>query len=62
MATLLDTSALVVLLRRSPEPARARVAAAAAAELRGSHGLVSAVTLAELLIGARDGAGAERIR
>lgn len=62
MATLLDTSALVVLIRRSAEPGRTRVAEAAAAELRAGRGLVSAVTLAELLVGARDPKAAGSIR
>ncbi len=61
VATLLDTSALVVLLRRSPPAGRLAVAEAAAAELRSSRGLISAVTVTELLVGARDSAAETRL-
>ena len=54
MASLVDTSALVVLLRRRPPPGTAEVGAAAAGELRAQSAIVSAVTVAELVIGARD--------
>lgn len=54
MATLLDTSALVVLLRRSPPADRVGTAEAAAEALRSSRALISSVTVAELVVGARD--------
>lgn len=54
MATLLDTSALVVLLRRRPAERLAGVAEAAAQEIRAQQAVVSAVTVTELLVGARD--------
>lgn len=55
MATILDTSALVVLIRRTRGPALEPVAEAARAELESGRGLVSAVTAAELMVGARGG-------
>lgn len=54
MATLLDTSALVVLLRRRRPESLEPVAGAARAELEAGAALVSVVTMAELLVGARD--------
>jgi predicted nucleic acid-binding protein len=61
VATLLDTSALAVLIRRArPAPLEA-VARAARAELESGRALVSVVTAAELLVGARDQAGARRL-
>ncbi|HUG39540.1 MAG TPA: PIN domain-containing protein [Longimicrobiales bacterium] len=54
MAILLDTSAVVVFLRRG-RPARYEAAATAAGEaLAGGRALLSAVSSAELLVGARD--------
>ena len=54
MAILLDTSAIVVFLRRG-RLARYEAAAAAAGEaLAGGRALLSAVSSAELLVGARD--------
>ena len=59
MATILDTSALVVVMRRSRPEALEPLVAAARAELEAGHGLVSVVTSAELRVGARSpGAGA----
>lgn len=61
MATLLDTSALTVLIRRSPQPAFEEVRWAARAEMEAGRALVSAVTGVELLIGARDSSAARRL-
>lgn len=61
MATLLDTSALIVLIRRR-RPARFQaVADAARADLEGGRALVSVVTAAELLVGARDARARDRV-
>jgi len=51
---LLDTSALIVFLRRSPPPAFAAVAEATADGIRGHRAVVPAVAVTELLTGARD--------
>jgi predicted nucleic acid-binding protein len=61
VATLLDTSALVVLIRRRRPAEREAVAEAARAELEGGRALVSAVTAAELLVGVRDEPAAELV-
>ena len=61
MATLLDTSALVVLLRRRPPAGREIVATTAEARLREGKGVLSSVTVTELLVGARDGAAEGRV-
>jgi len=61
MATLLDTSALVVLLRRRPAAGRDVVAATAEARLREGRGVLSSVTVTELLVGARDRAAEGRV-
>lgn len=61
VATLLDTSALVVMLRRSRPAALETVAETARAELEAGRGLVSVVTAVELRVGARDRAAADRI-
>lgn len=53
MATILDTSALVVFIRRSRPPALEPVADAARGELEAGQALLSAVTAAELLVGSR---------
>lgn len=59
MATLLDTSALVVFLRRGrPSAAHERLASAVGEELRSGQAVLSAVTVAELLVGASEPAGA----
>jgi predicted nucleic acid-binding protein len=55
VATLLDTSALVVLIRRHRPAGLDGVADAARGELEAGRALVSAVTAAELLVGARGG-------
>ncbi len=60
MATLLDTSALVVLIRRRRSAGLDAVAEAARGELEAGRALVSAVTATELLVGAR-GDGAARL-
>lgn len=58
MATLLDTSALVVFLRaRRSSPAHERLAQATGEALRNGQGLVSAATSAELLVGSRGSVG-----
>ena len=59
MATVLDTSALVVLLRRSRPPELEPVAEAARGELESGRALLSAVTAAELLVGSRGRAGGD---
>lgn len=61
MATLLDTSALVVLMRRARPTELETVARAARDELEAGRGLLSAVTAAELLVGARGQAEADRL-
>ena len=61
MASLVDTSALVVLLRRSPPQGTEGVAVALQAELRARSAIVSAVTLAELVVGARDATAEARV-
>ena len=61
MATVLDTSALVVLMRRARAPAMEPVVVAARETLEGGRALLSAVTAAELLVGARDGGASERL-
>lgn len=61
MATLLDTSALVVLMRRGRLAALESVAEAARGELEAGRALVSVVTAAELRVGARDAPAGERI-
>ena len=53
MATVLDTSALVVLMRRRRPPSLEPVADAARGELEAGRALLSAVTAAELLVGSR---------
>jgi predicted nucleic acid-binding protein len=55
MATVLDTSALVVLMRRSRPPELEPVADAARGELEAGRALLSAVTAAELVVGSRGG-------
>jgi predicted nucleic acid-binding protein len=57
MATVLDTSALVVLMRRNRPPELEPVAEAARGELEAGRALLSAVTAAELLVGSREEAG-----
>ena len=52
MATVLDTSALVMLMRRNRPPGLGQVAEAARGELEAGRALLSAVTAAELLVGA----------
>jgi len=59
--SLLDTSALVALLRRSPPPGAGAVAAAAASEIRSRAAVLSAVTVVELVVGARDAAAESTI-
>lgn len=61
MATVLDTSALVVFLRRAPAAEMAGVADAARAELEAGRALLSVVTATELLVGARDDEAVERL-
>lgn len=61
MATLLDTSALVVLVRRGRPSALEPVAEAVRGELEAGRALVSVVTATELRVGARDRRAAERI-
>lgn len=53
MATVLDTSALVVLMRRRRPAELEPVADAARGELEAGRALLSAVTAAELLVGSR---------
>lgn len=63
MATLLDTSALVVFLRsRRSSPAHERLARATGEALRNGQGLVSAASSVELLVGSQGSAGQAAIR
>ena len=57
MATILDTSALVVLMRRSRPRELEPVADAARGEMESGRALLSAVTAAELLVGSRGKTG-----
>lgn len=61
MATLLDTSALVVLTRRHPRPGTEGVVRAAERELKGGQCFISAVTVTEMLVGVRTGVQALRL-
>ncbi len=61
MATLLDTSALIVLLRRRPPRGTEGVAAAAEDRIRAGRALLASVTVAELLVGARDEEAESRV-
>lgn len=61
MATLLDTSALVALLRRRPPRGMEAIAEATSIRVRAGTALVSVVTVTELLVGARDRAAQERL-
>jgi predicted nucleic acid-binding protein len=61
MATIIDTSALVVFLRRGHAAGLSGVATAARGELEAGRALLSVVTATELLIGARDGDAMERL-
>lgn len=61
MATLLDTSALVVLIRRGRPAALEPVAEAARGELEAGRALVSVVTAVELRVGARDRSAIDRM-
>lgn len=60
MATLLDTSALAVLIRRRDSPYES-VAQAARSEIVAGQALLSVISAAELLVGARDVAGAAHL-
>lgn len=62
MATLLDTSALTVLIRRSPPAPLRAVRRAARDEIEAGRALLSGVTAVELLVGARGAEGVRRIR
>ncbi len=53
MATILDTSALVVLMRRNRPPELEPVVDAARGEMEAGRALLSVVTAAELLMGSR---------
>jgi predicted nucleic acid-binding protein len=61
VASLVDTSALIVLLRRSPPEGTHGVAVALAAELRARSAVLSSVTVAELVVGARDADAEARV-
>lgn len=61
MATLLDTSALIVLLRRRPPEGTEGVASAAEDRIRAGRAVLSSVTVAELLVGARDEEAERRV-
>jgi predicted nucleic acid-binding protein len=62
MATVLDTSSLVVLIRRT-RPARLEsVAEAARSELEAGRALLSSVTAAELMVGSRSGSAMGPLR
>lgn len=62
MATLLDTSALVVLVRKRRASGLEPLARAAREEIAARRVAVSSVTVTELLVGARSGAGARALR
>jgi predicted nucleic acid-binding protein len=59
VATVVDTSALVVFLRRGHAAELSGVATAARGELEAGRALLSVVTAAELLVGAQDGRALE---
>jgi predicted nucleic acid-binding protein len=61
VVTVVDTSALVVFLRRGHAVELAGVADAARRELEAGRALLSVVTATELLVGARDGQAVERL-
>jgi predicted nucleic acid-binding protein len=61
VATLLDTSALVVLMRRGRPAALEAVAEAARSELEAGRAMVSVVTSVELRVGARGPGAADRL-
>lgn len=61
MATVVDTSVLAALIRKRAS-GHEQAVRAARDEITAGRGLISVVTLAELLVGARDAAGAERLR
>lgn len=62
MATLLDTSALVVLLRRHPPGGTENIREATSSVLRNQAAVLSTITVTELMTGARDDTGAARLR
>lgn len=62
MATLLDTSAFVAFLRRRPPVGTEAVREAALAAIRGRSAVVAAVTVTELLVGARDPQAARTLK
>jgi predicted nucleic acid-binding protein len=61
VATVVDTSALVVFLRRGHAAELSGVADAARGELEAGRALLSVVTATELLVGGRDGEAVERL-
>jgi predicted nucleic acid-binding protein len=61
VATLLDTTALAVLIHRGRTPALEPLARAAREEIEAGRTLVSSITGVELLLGARGDAGRERL-
>lgn len=61
MATLVDTSVLAVLIRKRPSE-HDRAVRRAREEIVSGRGLISVVSLAELLVGASDASGAARLR
>jgi predicted nucleic acid-binding protein len=61
MATLLDTSALALFIRRTRPATLEVVARATREELEAGRVLVSAVTAVELLVGARGERGSHRL-
>lgn len=62
MATLLDTSAFVAFLRRRAPVGTEAVREAALAAIRGRSAVVAAVTVTELLVGARDQQAARTLK
>jgi len=62
VATLLDTSALVVLLRRHTPAGTENIREATSSVMRNQAAVLSAITVTELMTGARDEAGAARLR
>ncbi len=61
MAVLLDTSGVILVLRRHPPPETASFVAAARAEILGGRAVLPSVAVSELLVGERSPSGARRL-
>lgn len=62
MAVLLDTSAVVLLMRRSPSPETSLLREAALQAAESGRALLSAITTAELFVGEGSSEGRARLR